>query len=133
MVLDKEIKDLLNHLLHHETVHLDLNGFQIQLEASHGQERLSLSTPVYQGTNYVPPNVRLCLKPGYSGPTGPIRANLSLDEEHYLISLHHVSGLKTLTSQNLVRLLEEFSGIAEEWRQILDDNDRRDLVYVRVK
>lgn len=132
MVLEKDIKDLLSHLLHHEVAQLDLNGSKITVETSHGAERLSLSTPVYYGDHYVPPSVRLCLKPGYAGPASHIRTNLSLDEENYLISLHHMSGLQAIDNWNFVRLLEEFSWIAEEWRQILDDNDRRDLVHVRM-
>ncbi len=132
MVLEKDIKDLLNHLLNHEMAQLDLNGSKITVEASHGAGRLSLSTPVYHGDNYVPPSVRLCLKPEYTGPASHIRTNLSLDEENYLISLHHMSSLQAIDNRNFVRLLEEFSWIAEEWRQILDDNDRRDLVHVRM-
>ena len=133
MVLEKSIKDLLNHLLHHDVALMDLNGSQITVEATHGEDRLSLSTAVYQGDNYVPPSVRLCLTRSYPGPTSHIRTNLALNEENFTISLHHVSALGSFTNQSLVRLLEEFSWIAEEWRQILDDNDRRDLVYVRVK
>lgn len=133
MVLEKNIKDLLNHLLHHEVAYLDLNGSQITVEATHGQERLSLSTSVYRGENYIPPSVRLCLKPGYPGPASHIRTTLSLDEESFIISLQHISAFQSHDSQSMVRLLEEFSWLAEEWRQILDDNDRRDLIYVRVK
>ncbi len=133
MVSEKTIKYSLDHLLHNEVVHVDLNGSQITLKASQEQERLSLSTAIYRGDNYVPPSVRLCLKPSYAGPSSYIRTTLSLDEENYTICLNHMSSLKALTSQELVRLLEEFSWMAEEWRQVLNDNDRCDLVHIRVK
>ncbi len=56
---------------------------------------------------------------------------LHIDENKFEISLRYLGDIETLNTRNFNEVLEEFSGIADRWRLILDEHDRNDLVYVR--
>jgi hypothetical protein len=121
------LKHLIPKLLERGKASIQLNGSHIAIRVIDDTDRLLLITPVYKGKDYLPNSVRECLLPSFRGPVSDLNAFLTLDEEAFEISLNcqeHISQMR-------LRLLEEFSWLADEWRRILDDNDKKDLVHVR--
>lgn len=124
------IKDMISQLTHHRTVELAMNGFRIVSQLAPLGNTLSLRTVVYEGFNYVPPSVRQCLSGSFLGPASPLKALLNLNEETFEITLAFSEPVPNLTEESLIGLLEEFTWLGEEWRRILDDHDKRDLVHI---
>jgi hypothetical protein len=127
------IKDMISRLSHHRTVELSMNGFVIMTQLAPLGNVLSLRTVVYQGYDYIPPSVRLCLNSTFMGPISPLRVQLDLNEETFEIALAFSDPMRKITEEALLALLEEYTWLAEEWRRILDDHDKRDLVHVHPK
>ncbi len=127
------IKDLVDYLIHRGKVEVPAHGSRILVEFSARTELLSFQSTVYQGQDYVPPSVRLCLSPSFRGPASSLLTSLELHKETYSVSLHFSDTIPHLTHDLLMSLLEEFGWLAEEWRQVFDDHDKRDLVHIRAK
>ncbi len=130
MVLEDSIKDLILHLLHHKQVQIPVNGSDIQVSLAPADEALSMDTLVYQGSNYLPKSVREATLSHAQGPRSQLATTLSLDEETFQVFLRYNGSTSELQKGSFIRLLEEFSWLAEEWRLFLDDQDKRDLVHV---
>lgn len=132
MIVENDIKKLFNDLKSNEFAHLTLEGFDINVKIFN--DKLFLYTPVYFGGNYIPKSVRNCLEQkapfSYSSP---ITTYLTIDENQFQISLNYSGEVYQLNSYNFKLLLEEFSLLAKEWHLYLDENDKNDLVHVRVK
>ena len=73
------------------------------------------------------------MAPKYSLFHPSIRTFLKIDEQNYSIHLNYLGHVQALTKGNFNDLLEEFGLIAEKWRAYLDEHDKNDLIYVRVK
>jgi len=134
MLMEKEIKKLFNQLIHQDLAQIALDGNDITIRVFDNGSKLSLSTPVYLGGNFIPKSVRQCV--GYQ--RSPIKTflnntSLSIDENKYEIDFHYVGHLENLSSKLFIDLIEEFSVVADEWRLFLDEHDKNDLVHVRVK
>lgn len=133
MTQKASIKDLVDHLIRRGRVEIPSNGSRILVEFSARSELLSFQSKVYQGEDYIPPSVRLCLAPSFRGPASNLLTSLLLNEDTFSVSLHFSDRLPQLTHDVLLTLVEEFGWLAEEWRRVLDDHDKRDLVHVPVK
>ncbi len=127
------IKELIDYLKLYGRAQVPSSGSNVVVEFSRAADQLSFETLVYQGENYIPPSVRLCLSPSFRGPASNLKSTLSIDENSYSVSLHYQENTPLLTQDILMSLLEEFSWLSEEWRRVFDDHDKRDLVHVRVK
>lgn len=127
------IKDLIDHLMQHRKAEVPVNGFLISVELAPVGRMLSFKAVVYQGYNYIPPSVRHCTSPSFIGPASTLRTGLLLDEESFSISLNFHDPIPNITQETVIYLMEEFSWVAEEWRQILEDNDQRDLIHIHAK
>lgn len=132
MLIEKDIKKLLEQLTHNEAINVAFDGSEIAIHVLDGASKLFLSTPVYSGGNYIPSSIRRCLS--HKSPVHQTYINtfLTVDEQHFQVNLNYVGRAKPLTHIQLKELLEEFGLIAEEWRLYLDENDKNDLVYVRI-
>jgi hypothetical protein len=132
MDLDEDLKKLIHQLSHRDMGLILFNGSDITVRVYEQDSRLSLSTPVYYGGNYIPKSVRKCLSERAPFEDHSIRTYLSLDEENFQIALNYLGQLENLDRSKFKDLLENFTVQAEEWRLFLDENDRHDLIYVRV-
>ena len=56
-----------------------------------------------------------------------------MDEQHFQIKLNYLGQTQSLNHHRFKELLEDFGVIAEKWRLYLEDNDKNDLIYVKVK
>jgi hypothetical protein len=132
MIVEKEIKKIIHQLSEVQSAQVVLNGFDMTIRLFDHSKKLSLSTPVYFGGNYLPASVRKCIsqRPPFHHH---IHTFLSVDEPHFEVSLNYEGGLQNMSNENFIELLESFTENAEDWRIILDENDKQDLVHVRVK
>lgn len=134
MLLDNEIQNLINELKRAEIANIQVGGISITAKVFEGATKLFLSTPVYYGGNFIPKSVRHCLKLKAPFNGARIKTSLLVDEEKFQIDLNYLGFADQYHSkQRFIDLLEEFSLIAEKWRDYLDEQDRNDLVYIPVK
>lgn len=132
MLMEKEIKRLFDQLVHQDIAQVLMDGNDITIRILDNASKLSLSTPVYCGGNFIPISVRKSLKqnPFKSSFVNP---SLHIDEGKFQIDMRFVGHFENMNSKRFIDLLEEFSFLAGEWRLFLDEHDKNDLVHVRVK
>lgn len=133
MIIEKELRKLLHQLVKDEIAQITLGGSEVLVHVYDNATKISLSSPVYFGGNFVPLSVRKCISQTPAFEKGHIKTELKLDEQNFQISLKYVGGLETLNKREFIDLLEEFSWLADEWRLYLDEHDKNDLIHVRVK
>ena len=133
MLIEKDIQQILSQLAGGDSIRVPFDGSDITIRTIDETSKLSLTALVYDGGNYIPSSVRLCLsrKSPFFHPS--ILTFLTVDEQNFQIKLNYLGQAQSLTHHHFKELLEEFGLIAEKWRLYLDDHDKNDLVYVRVK
>jgi hypothetical protein len=57
----------------------------------------------------------------------------TVDEQNYQVKINYLGHAHQLNQHSFKETLEDFGSMAEKWRLYLDDHDKNDLVYVRVK
>lgn len=140
MLIEKDIHKIFNsRFITEDHLKVDFDGSEVFIRFMDHSSKLSLITVVYNGGNYIPSSVRNCLShkspifqqlPNYRPG---IKTFLTVDEQHFQIRLNYLAAPgETLTYREFKELLEDFGIIAENWRLYLDENDKNDLVYVRV-
>lgn len=133
MIIHKEIQKLFQDLSGKQSVSFNYDGAPLTMSVlDHGSQFL-LSSSVYKGGNYIPASVRKCLTVKNAFPLAPLKTTLEVDEEHFEIFLHYQGAYSTLNQVRFHNLLEDFNLIADAWRLKLDENDKNDLIHVRVK
>lgn len=133
MIIEKELKKIFNQLVHEDVAQISVGGFDIKIRVFDDASKLTLSTLVYVGGNFIPKSVRLCASQKPPFPPASISTSLHLNEEKFEVDLNYLGRLDHINNQSFIDLLEEFSSIAEQWRLYLDEHDKNDLVHVRVK
>lgn len=133
MVVDRELRHLVEHLIHGELSTIFVFGNPINVSLTDHETMVSLSAPVYEGGNYIPGSVRECLKVRAPFQSNLLKTFFKVDEDRFHISLNYSGTLDSLDQEGFKELLEEFGHLTEEWRLYLDDHDKRDLIYVPVK
>jgi hypothetical protein len=133
LVEKKEFKKLFQKLIEEDTAHFNVGGSDIYIRVIDKASKLSLSTQVYFGGNFIPKSVRSCIVKQAPFSHGSIKTYLTVDENHFQVYLNYLGKLDSLHSDSFKMLLEEFSWLADEWRLYLDEHDKHDLVYVHVK
>lgn len=133
MLVAKDVQQILNQLAGGDSIRVPVDGSEITVRVVDESSKFYLTTLVYEGGNYIPPSVRRCLsrKSPFFHPS--ILTFLTVDEQNFQIRLNYLGQAQTLTQDHFKEVLEEFGTIAEQWRIYLDDHDKNDLVYVRVK
>jgi hypothetical protein len=132
MLLDRQVQRLFSDLLRQETITFPLGPEDVVVRIFDSATKISLSVPVYHGDQYIPQSVRRCVTKNVPLSRGLIGTFLALDEPQYQVNLNYLGADMQLDPHSFKQLLEEFNYIAQEWRYILDENDRNDLVHVRV-
>lgn len=133
MIVEKELKKIFRQLLQDDIVRIDVDGYTTTIRIFDHGSKLSLSTPIYFGGNYIPKSVRNALTKGGTFPAVQIKAFPSIDEKNFEIDLNYLGRLNILSNESFRDLIEEFTELANEWRQFLDEHDKNDLIHVRVK
>lgn len=130
MNYEAPIKNLVDQLRYRLRAEVSIHQFEISIVLDRLNQELTLSTAVYQGQNYIPTSVRHAVSGHVLGPASTLKGILSLDEEAFRVTLTHCQVMTELSEKSLTYLLEEFSWLAEQWRWLLDEQDRRDLVHI---
>jgi hypothetical protein len=131
MIIEKELRKLIHQLVKEDVAHITLGGSDVLVHTFDHSTKISLSTTVYFGGNFVPLSVRKCVTAKPAFENGHLKTTLFLDEEHFQITLNYLGGLDHLSKRMFIDLLEEFSWVADEWRLYLDEHDKNDLIHVR--
>jgi hypothetical protein len=133
MIVEKELKNLLNELSRRNVAEIKLGGSSIMVHVFDQSSKFSLSTPVYMGGNFIPKSVRTCLTKDPPFTRNHLKSYLTVDENKFQIILNYLGGVANINKRTFINLLEEFSWLADEWRLYLDEHDKTDLIHVRTK
>src|SRR5688500_11269899 len=129
MLVENDLKKLFDELKLAKTTQFTVNGFSITVKILEHPSKLYLATTVYFGGNYIPKSVMNCLSQKAPFDNSNIKTYLTIDENHFQIALNFTGDITPLTSYKFKTIIEEFSFLAQEWQQFLDEHDKNDLVY----
>lgn len=132
MLIQRDVRKLFQELVHSKIAQIEMGGSNVTIHFFGDESKYSLKTTVYYGGNFIPKSVRNSLK--HKAPIHHIQLKtfLSVDEKAFKIHLNCIGTLENVNPGNFLELLEEFCWTADEWRLILDEQDRNDLIHVRV-
>ena len=132
MIIEKEFKKLVHQLMSEEVAHISLGYSDITVHVIDDASKVSLSSVIYFGGNFISNSVRNSL---YTTPlfeNNHIKTTLNINEEFFTITLHFLGGLTHLNKKMFINLLEDFSALADHWRHYLDERDKEDLVHIHI-
>lgn len=133
MIIDQRIQQLFHDLIAYENAKISMGQEDVFVRILDNANKISLSTRVYSGDKFIPQSVRRCVATNKSLAQSPLSTYFALDEEKYQVNLNYLGNMGSLNHFKFQQLLEDFHILAEEWRLILDEQDRNDLVHVHVK
>ena len=102
----------------------------IFFEATEENDRLKFQTKVYGGEGYIPPSVRACVSSGGTLRWQESGAYLQLEESSFSIHLIQEAEMQMGKFVPFRNTLSDFSRVADEWREILQELDEKDCSYV---
>lgn len=132
MLVEKDVQQMLVQLAGRGLAKIPFDGSDITIKMIDESSKLSLTTLVYDGENYIPNSVRNCLSHKLPSFT-PILTFLTVDEHRFQVKLNYLGRAESLDREDLKVLLENFGEMAEKWRLYLDEHGKNDLIHVRVK
>lgn len=109
-----------------------LHGWELSIACSI-EEGLCIETSIYQGEHFIPFSVRAAT---HSTPTAihsSLKVSLILDEETSQVILHYAGNAEDMLAARFNDVIEEFSWVAEQWKNYLDERSRGDLLHIYVK
>jgi hypothetical protein len=127
------IQQILNQLTSRESVKVSFNDSEIIARLIEDASKLSLTTLVYDGGNYIPASVRYCLSSQSPFSYPSISTFLTIDEQKFQVKLNYLGQAQPLNPLDFKELLENFNVMAEKWRLYLDTHGKNDLIYVKAK
>ena len=130
MLIEQELQRLFTELVQFDRTEIELGGEVVTITTFDNGSKFLLSTPVFKGDDYIPQSVRRCLSEGLQISEVSIRSFPKIDEEQFVVYLHYLGVTSGLNPVKFKELLEEFAWIADEWRYILDEHGKRDLIHV---
>lgn len=130
MLVEKELQKIFQRLQNEDEIRIHINDSEVGIRLFEQGSKLSLSTQVYYGGNYIPKSVRACIGKKFPLAEHKIQTQLIIDEKNFAVYLHFLGPI--IADFSFKDLLEEFTWIADEWRLYLDEHDKNDLVHVRV-
>lgn len=134
MLVKQDIQKILHRLVGGDPIKIALDGSDVLIRFLDDSSKVSLSTPVYAGGNYIPHSVRqgLARLPAFIHES-PMKTTFTIDENHFQIYLHYLGAIRPPLQKDMQVLLEEFGWLAEKWRLYLDERDKNDLIHVKVE
>ena len=133
MLVEKDAQRILNKLASGDTINVPFDGSDIMIRVIDESSKLSLQALVYVGGSFIPKSVRQCLSRKSPSFHPSILTFLTVDEQHYQVKLNYLGHAEMTDNHEFIDLLEKFGSMAEKWRLYLDEHDKNDLIYVRVK
>lgn len=133
MVIQKEINKIISELKDQHVSHLYLKDVVVSLHMYDSNSKLSLSSCVFDGINYIPKSVRLAINAPAPFTHYPIQTFFSVDEEGFQVFLCYIDEFDHIDSFELNETLEIFADKASAWKVHLDNKGKEDLVRIPVK
>ena len=133
MLIQSDIHKALNQLNSGDTAKLTCKGLDIAMRYIDDASKLAVSTPIYFGGNYIPGSVRNSLSHSHFTSRSNLKTYLTIDEQHFQVNLNCLDQTENLNHSKLEKLLEDFGYLATKWRTYLDGQDKRDLIYIKVR
>lgn len=132
MVAKQMFDQALQELVKSERTTISVGDYVVYIRMHEGGSIVTLSTTVYKGSGFIPDSVRQAMSHPFPAMR-PFHTDLRLNESEHSIYLHFRGSLEGLSKKDFLRLIEEFTVIADEWNQWFDDHDQRDRIHVRRK
>lgn len=129
MVVQQEVQKLFQNLAYREAAFITVGSVEILVRSIEDGKQLVITTPIYSGGNYIPSKVRHAVALN-SIQSKLIHPKLIIDEDKFEIYLRYTADKPEISLEALKEDLEEFAWLAEEWRIILDEEDRNDRVHI---
>ena len=133
MITKEEVKTAFKNLSSLRIARIGTESHGLFLQPIDLGSKLHLTAFVYRGDKYIPQSVRHASHFHLETPYRQIHTWLSLDEEQYLITLHHIGNFSNIGIDELQEITSEFEDAAFKWREIFEEKDRQDLVYIPVQ
>lgn len=133
MIVQNELLKLINNLCDHDLAAINIDGNSIVVRMVNDASKISLTSVLWHGNNFVPLSVREVVQNSQRLLNGFNGAKLILNEERSQVYLHYSEAIEELSHHQFTELLEVFSSQTTRWRRILDDNDKRDLIHIRIR
>src|ERR1700692_1156699 len=106
MVIQKDLKKLFHRLSKEDFAEVEMGGSNVLVRLLDRDSKLSLSTPVYFGGNFIPKSVRHCISMKAPFIHSGIKTTLSVDEDNFKIYLNYLGVLDNLSGDRFTDLLE---------------------------
>lgn len=133
MLAETDLKRLFHKLIRQFSAKIHFCGSDITVNFYDHASKVQLSTPVYLGGNYIPKSVRDCISQRPPFDNYAMRTHFTIDEDTYRVLLNYNGPLNRSEDYLFEGLIETFGNLAEEWRQLLDERDKNDLIYIHAK
>ncbi len=112
-------QEVIKNLINGNVIHLTFNSSDISMKYVEDASKLSLSTAVYTGENYIPVSVRHSLSEKFQVSRPTIKTYLTINEQAFQINLNYLGETEFLDHHKFKELIEEFGIIAEKWQYYL--------------
>jgi hypothetical protein len=135
-MITNNLTNIISSLKNEKVANISKGNSDITIRFLEESGKLLLTTTVYFGGNFIPESVRKSLKEELPIDQQSIRTFLTIDEGAFRVSLNYLGLLGNFANFDIKEanaLLEEFNWIADEWRYILDQRDRNDLIHIPAK
>lgn len=135
MLIKSFVAKIFQKLLIDRQVDVDVDGSDVSVRVFDNASKLSLTTTVFFGGNYIPKSVRNSLThkpPAFLEEHPNVKTYLSINEKDFKIFLNYLGTLEHLNDESFRVLLEDFNWIAQEWRLYLDESEQQDLIHIPV-
>lgn len=132
MVVEQDLQKLFQNLLKSDDATITVGGSDVLVRIVDQGAAVVLTTPIYSGGNYIPTSVRNSIKTTPPFSSTAIRTDLLLSEENFQVTLRYTGSTDNLNTESFRVLLEEYAWLADEWRLLLDEQDRNDRVHITV-
>ncbi|MCB1112744.1 MAG: hypothetical protein H7A37_03925 [Chlamydiales bacterium] len=131
MLLDSEMEKLFRTLLTKDSAQIYFCGSNLLICIIDNASKLSVTTPVYFGNDYIPKSVRQCTENTPPFHSDSIKTFVTIDGDQ--VTLRYLGKIDPLNNYKFRELLTEFCYMAEKWRDYLDEHDKKDLLRVHVQ
>lgn len=130
MVTKEEIQSVFHRLSTLQIARIGNATHGVFLQPVDLGSKLHLSASVYRGDNFIPPSVRKATQFHLETSYDRIHTWLTIDEDLYQITLHHIGNFSNMSIDELQEVASEFEDAAFKWREIFEEKDRQDLVHI---
>lgn len=131
MISENEIDQIIENLIKHQHIEMKIDGEIVVFRFSEGFKKIEISSSVFNGDNYIPKSIRRGINAPSVFPYSFIKTYFTVDERKFQVILNFTRILDNGFS-DFESWLKEFLWLAKEWRHIIEDHGREDLLFVYV-